>query len=102
MVIVLIRTQVRGDADRAEYERLGARMDELVRQIPGFVSAKDYAADDGERISMVSFSSHEALARWRNHPEHLEAQQAGKGRIYASYDVRVCEVVRSYDFTAAS
>jgi heme-degrading monooxygenase HmoA len=99
MVIVLIRTQVREDADRAEYERLGVRMDELVRTVSGFVSAKDYAAEDGESVSMVIFESHDALAAWRNLPEHVEAQRAGKERIYAAYDIRVCEVVRAYDFT---
>ena len=101
MVIVLLRTQIRDDADRAAYERLGARMEELVRQVPGFISVKDYTADDGESITMVCFSSHEALTEWRNLPEHQEAQRAGKEQFYASYDIRVCEVVRAYDFNHA-
>ena len=98
MVIVLIRTELRADVDLAEYERLGNRMDELVRAIPGFISVKDFTAEDGERVSMVCFATHEALAQWRDLPEHVEAQRAGKERIYARYDVRVCEVVRSYAF----
>jgi heme-degrading monooxygenase HmoA len=101
MVIVLIRTALREPVDLAAYEQTGARMDALVRTIPGFVSVKDYVAEDGERISMVCFESQQALAAWREHPEHVIAQRAGKTQFYASYDIRVCEVVRAYDFEHA-
>jgi heme-degrading monooxygenase HmoA len=100
MVIVVIRTRLRADADVAHYEQIGTRMDALVRAIPGFVSAKDFAAPDGDAISLVTFESAAALAAWRNLPEHLEAQRLGRERFYASYAVQVCEVVRAYDFTA--
>jgi heme-degrading monooxygenase HmoA len=98
MVIVVIRTQLRADADVTAYETAGARMDELVRAMPGFVSAKDFASDDGDHISLVTFDSLEALAAWRNQPEHLEVQRRGREEFYASYSVQVCEVVRAYSF----
>ena len=101
MVIVLIRTRLRADADVAHYEQLGARMDELVRAMPGFVSVKDFRADDGDQISLVTFESAAALAAWRNLPEHVEAQRLGRERFYASCAVQVCDVVRAYDFTSA-
>jgi heme-degrading monooxygenase HmoA len=101
MVIVVIRTQLRDDADRAAYGEAGARMDALVRTLPGFVSATDYASADGDHISLVTFHSAEALLAWRNHPEHVEVQRLGKEQFYASYTVQVCEVVRSYGFPAA-
>jgi hypothetical protein len=46
---VLIRTQLRPDADVAAHDRLDARMFERVQTIPGFVSARSYRADDGIR-----------------------------------------------------
>jgi heme-degrading monooxygenase HmoA len=98
MVVVLIRTQLRADVDRALYEETGARMDTLVRAMPGFVSARDYVAEDGDQVSMVCFESHEALRAWRELPAHVEAQQLGKTKIYASYSIQVCEVTRSYAF----
>jgi heme-degrading monooxygenase HmoA len=100
MVIVLIRTALRDPVDLPAYEQTATRMDEIVRTIPGFVSVKDYVADDGERISMVCFESQQSLTAWREHPEHVVAQRRGKQEFYASYDVRICEVVRAYDFTA--
>jgi len=101
MVIVVIRTQLRADADVAAYEAAGARMDALVRTLPGFISAKDFASSDGDHISLVTFDSHDALLGWRNHPDHVEIQRLGRDQFYASYSVQVCEVVRAYDFTAA-
>ena len=98
MVIVVIRTQLRPDADLAQYEAVGARMDTLVRAMPGFVSAKDFTADDGDRISLVTFTSADHLRAWREEPEHLEAQRQGRERFYAAYEVQVCEVVRAYQF----
>ena len=132
MVIVLIRTQVRPDADVAAYDRLDARMFELVQTIPGFVSARSYASDDGDerseespigwdltlpgsaggaggnaprgidRLSLIRFESAAALRAWREHPEHREAQRRGRDEFYAIYDVEVCEVARSYAFGRAA
>ncbi|MCE9573066.1 MAG: antibiotic biosynthesis monooxygenase [Deltaproteobacteria bacterium] len=98
MVVVLIRTQVRADADHAAYDALGDRMDAIVRTIPGFVSSTGYTSADGDAISLIRFASHEALRAWRDHPEHAEAQRRGKAEFYASYEVEVCEVTRAYAF----
>jgi len=98
MVIVLIRTQVRSDVDAPAYDQLNARMEALVKDIPGFLSAKGYRSDDGDEISIIRFESAEALRRWRELPEHLEAQRRGKEEFFAAYDVEVCEVTRAYDF----
>jgi heme-degrading monooxygenase HmoA len=98
MVIVLIRTRLRNDADVAAYEQLNARMEALVQDIPGFVSAKGYRSDDGDEISIVRFESTDALRRWRDLPEHAVAQRRGREEFFAAYDVEVCEVARAYDF----
>lgn len=97
MVIVLIRTQLRPDADLAAYEQLDARMFELVQTIPGFVSARSYSSDD-DRISLIRFTSADALRVWRDHPEHREAQRRGRDELFTAYDVEVCEVTRGYEF----
>lgn len=102
MVVVLIRTQLRPDADVAAYDRIDARMFELVQTIPGFVSVRSYRADDGDQISLTRFESADALRVWREHPEHREAQRRGRDEFLAAYDVEVCEVTRSYDFGRAA
>lgn len=102
MVIALIRTQLRADADMSAYEQLNARMFELVQRIPGFVSARSYRSDDGDEISLIRFASADALRAWRDHPEHREVQHRGREEFYAAYDVEICEVVRAYDFGRAT
>jgi len=94
MVIVLIHTQMQPDSDRAAYDKLNARMFEIVQSMPGFIGASGYASPNGEDIGMIRFESLEALRAWRDHPEHLVAQQRGKSEFYASYRIEVCEVVR--------
>ena len=98
MVITLFRNRLRPD-DHAEYERWGKRMAELAAQQPGFVSFKTFAADDGERISVVEFETEAAQAAWRNHPEHREAQRLGRERFYSEFEVVVCSPLRRTPFS---
>jgi heme-degrading monooxygenase HmoA len=70
-------------------------MFELASGMPGFISYKDFAAADGETVSIVEFSSHETLAAWRNHPEHLEAQRLGREQLFSEFRIQVCEPVRT-------
>jgi heme-degrading monooxygenase HmoA len=98
MVIVLIHTQLRADANLVAYEQLDARMTALVQTMVGFVSVTGYASDDGDQVAMIRFTSLEALRAWREDPEHVVAQQRGRDEFYASYRIEVCEVVRAYDF----
>jgi len=100
MVVVVFRITLRPDLDVADYEATGERMAELATAMPGFVGM-DYAAVEGGELLVVRFESHETLAAWRNHPEHLEAQQAGRERFFSHYSIEVCDEVRSYEFDAA-
>lgn len=97
MVIVVFRITLRPDLPVAEYEETGARMAELVSQMPGFLGM-DYAAVEGGELLVVRFESHEALADWREDPEHRLAQQLGRERFFAHYRIEVCDLARSYEF----
>jgi heme-degrading monooxygenase HmoA len=99
MVVVVFKITHRADLPVAEYEQVGARMVELVTAMPGFVDM-DYAEIEGGELVIARFESHEALAAWRNLPEHREAQQLGRERFFAAYRIEVCETVRSYEFEA--
>jgi heme-degrading monooxygenase HmoA len=98
MVIVLFGTEMREDADLADYAARSARMDALVRQMPGFISVKSYTAADGDEVVIVRFASEEALDAWRFHPEHVEAQRKGRAEYYESYWVQVCSTNRECAF----
>lgn len=93
MVVVVFRSRIKPGAE-AELEALGARMYELGTQMPGFVSYKDYVAADGESVAIVEFDTHEHLAAWRTHAEHRVAQERGRAKLFESYRIQVCDVVR--------
>jgi heme-degrading monooxygenase HmoA len=73
---------------------------ELARTMPGFVDFKSFEADDGERVSVITFDSPEAQRAWRDHPEHRAAQQIGRERFYAWYDISVCALSSKSTFEA--
>ena len=97
MVVVVFTIRLRDDLPVAEYEQLGARMVELVTSTPGFIGM-DYAETDGGELLVARFESHDALARWRDNPEHRAAQKRGREEFFAHYRIEVCEEVRSYEF----
>ena len=97
MVITLFRSRLRQEHHQ-EYEVWASRMNELAAQMPGFISIKTYAAEDGERVSIVEFESEETMRGWRNHAEHREAQELGQKLFYSEYRIQVCQPIRDYSF----
>ena len=102
MIIVLFRTRTRPEAAGPEYEATAQRMMELVAQVPGYLSFDWFTSPDGEELSIARFESEKALEQWRNHPEHVKAQQQGKATFFESYQIQVCSLIREYGFTRPS
>jgi heme-degrading monooxygenase HmoA len=98
MVVIVFRATIRPGVDQAALAQVGHRMYELASSMPGYVSYKDFVAADGENVSIVEFGSLEALAAWREHPEHRLAQQRGREEFFSAYHIQVCTPVRDYRF----
>jgi heme-degrading monooxygenase HmoA len=98
MVVIVFRARLRPNIDQAALGQLGQRMYELASAMPGYISYKDYAAEDGENVSIVEFESLETVAAWREHPEHAKAQRRGREEFFAEYRIQVCAPVRDYRF----
>jgi heme-degrading monooxygenase HmoA len=101
MVIVVFRSRLRSDADMSALDALGARMYELGSAMPGFVSYEEFAAEDGESLTLVQFETEEQLLAWRNHPEHIETQARARAEFFSEYSITVSESRRAYHFTQA-
>ena len=97
MIITVFRSRVKPESLK-EYATWAARMSELARKMPGYISHKGFAADDGERVTIVEFESEEALRAWSVHPEHVEAKKKGRASFYTEYRVQVCEMKRDTAF----
>ena len=93
MFVVIFRAKVRRFDE--EYSRVAARMRDLATG--QFGCLEFHAVTEGEREVALSYWPDEASIRaWRNHPEHVLAQQAGRDRWYESYSVQVAEITREY------
>jgi heme-degrading monooxygenase HmoA len=72
----------------------------IARTMPGFVSEKDFFAEDGERVTIVEFEHAEGLHAWRTNPEHRAAQKLARERYYTEYHIQVCTLDRVSKFKA--
>jgi heme-degrading monooxygenase HmoA len=90
-VVTIFRSRLRDEAHR-RYEQEAQRMEDLARAMPGFIEIKTFTADDGERVSLVTFASEDEQAAWRRHPEHRSAQQRGRDDFYQEYLIQVCSL----------
>jgi heme-degrading monooxygenase HmoA len=100
-VVTVFRSRLRPDVID-EYEPRAAEMFALAHTMPGLVDVKSFTADDGERVTLVTFADAESQRAWREHPDHRLAQQAGRDRFYAEYSIQVCECTRVRTFTSTS
>lgn len=97
MIVTVFRSRLMPDIGD-DYVALADRMSELAVTMPGYVSSKDFVAEDGERVTVVEFESEEGMHAWRTHPEHIAAQRKARQIYYSEYSIQVCEVVRSSNF----
>ena len=91
------------DNVRDRYFELAAQMREQVEQQPGFISIERFESlnDPAKVVSISSWESDEAIKAWKKNLQHREAQNEGKDSIFASFRLRVAEVIRDYSFDNA-
>ena len=99
MVVIVFRCRPKPGIGQ-DYMELGMRMSELAQTMPGHISHKSFASEDGEWVTIVEFASLGELQAWREHPEHMLAQQKGREQYYSEFQIQVCEVVRESKFKA--
>ena len=91
-------------SQKNRYFELAAQLRETLVQQPGFVQIERFQSliDEGKILSLSCWESEEAIAGWRNHAEHMVMQKEGKATVFASYRLRVAQVVRDYDFSSSA
>ena len=83
---------------RQDYFDFAAALRPELEKIDGFISVERFASvsEDGKLLSLSFWRDEEAVARWRNHLKHREAQAAGRSRIFRDYRLRIASVLRDY------
>jgi len=99
MIVTVFRSRLRPGV-RDDYVTLVHRMIELAETMPGYISHKDFSAEDGERVTIIEFAHAEGLRTWRTNPEHLAAQKLAREKYYTEYHIQVCTLDRESKFKA--
>lgn len=82
----------------ADYKALAEGLADDVRNSDGFISIERFESisNKGKFVSLSFWRDEEAVRKWRNLQKHREAQRKGRGGIFASYRLRVAQVMRDY------
>ena len=99
--VIVFRSRLRPGVEKA-YGRRAEEIYAIAAEMPGLVSAKDFAADDGERVAIIEFDTEAHLLAWRDQVEHRRAQAQGRESFYAAYSIQICVVERSSAFDHAA
>lgn len=78
------------------YSQMSDHMSELAKQQPGYLGHE--SAREGIGITVSYWDSLEAIKNWKQHSQHLIAQEKGIVQWYTHYKTRICKVERDYDF----
>ncbi len=87
-VVTVFRSRLRPEA-REAYGTDATAVSALARTMPGYVEHKVFTAEDGERVTLVTFADDPSHAAWRDHPEHRAAQRRGLAEYYETYSIQV-------------
>lgn len=91
----VIFTSLRSDVEEG-YGAMADRMMQLAGQQPGFLGAESVRDANGLGITVSYWTDEKAIAAWRAHSEHQQAQKAGQRVWYSDYCLRVARVERAY------
>ena len=92
----VIFTSLRTDGDHG-YSETATLMDELSKEIEGYLGIESARAEIG--ITVSYWSSLESIKTWKQQTEHRMAQKKGREQWYAAFKVRICKVERDYEFS---
>ena len=99
MYIVIFKARIKSLDD--DYYATAKRLRELAMKQYGCV---DFISvlEGSQEISLSYWNDENDIVRWKQDPLHLQAQQSGRSRWYASYSVEITKSTRRYAHTQAA
>lgn len=81
-----------------EYMELVGTLQADLEKADGFLSLERFESitTPGKFVSLQFWRDEEAVSKWRNLQKHRQAQAKGRAGIFASYRLRIAQVVRDY------
>lgn len=91
----VVFTSARTEGDWG-YSETAAMLEELAREVPGYLGIETARGADGFGITVSYWASEAAIEEWKWHIEHQAAQARGRREWYSRYEIRVARVERAY------
>jgi len=97
MIAIIFEVQI-ADGNQDAYLDYAARLKPELEKMDGFISIERFESltTHGKLLSLSFWRDEAAVANWRNHGEHRQAQAAGRAGLFADYRLRVVSVIRDY------
>ena len=83
---------------KQRYLDLAAMLKPLLTDFEGFIRAERFVSlnEEGKLLSMNIWTDETAVERWRTTVEHRMSQQEGREKLFESYKITVCSILREY------
>lgn len=83
---------------KSRYLELAAQLKPLLSGFEGFIRAERFTSlnEEGKLLSMNVWKDENAVKNWRNVVEHRMSQKEGREKLFESYKITVCSVIREY------
>ena len=97
MIAVIFEVWPKPD-HKQQYLDLAAELRPILETIDGFISIERFESltEKGKILSLSFFRDEDALAAWRNVPQHRKSQGKGRATIFENYRLRIAGVIRDY------
>jgi heme-degrading monooxygenase HmoA len=91
----LIFSSIRNKGDHG-YSKMADSMLELAHKQEGFLGIESAQSELG--ITVSYWKNVESIKKWKQHSEHLIAQDKGRKEWYKNYKTRISKIERDYGF----
>jgi heme-degrading monooxygenase HmoA len=78
------------------YGTMAQRMVELAARQPGFLGIESTRGEDGFGITVSYWTDPASIRAWKEHADHVIAQEHGYREWYKHYELRIARVERAY------
>jgi heme-degrading monooxygenase HmoA len=90
----VIFSSIRSEKEPEAYAVMAKKMYDLAHEQPGFLGVESAREEVG--ITVSYWKDVASIKQWKQHTDHMIAQQLGKEKWYKAYTTRICKVEREY------
>ena len=84
------------EGETISYTNMSAKMVELAQKQDGFLGIEAVRSEVG--ITVSYWNSLNAIQKWKQNLDHIEAMKKGRSTWYKKFKVRISKVERDYEF----